>query len=821
MHLHLPAFPTTDPVLFFAIATAVFLVVPTFFERMRVPGLIGLILVGAVVGPNGVNLLRRGEAIQLLGTLGLLYLMFLVGLELDMEQFRRHRRPSLIFGLTSFFFPLVIGGGVSLALGYGWHAALLLGAMFASHTLVAYPIASRLGIVKTPAVTTVLGGTFITDTLAVLVLAVVAGIRQGGAGIALWIRLAGMLPAYAALILLGLPRLARWFFRRFGAGGELDFAFALAMLFACSYGADVLGIEPLIGALLAGFALNRFVPEQSALMSRIRFAATTLFVPFFLLSVGMLVDVRAFVHEEAWRAIAALTGSVILAKGLAAIVTQKLFRFPAEDGWVMFGLSVSRAAATMAIALVGYDLGLFGLPAVDAVVVIIIVTCGLGPWAVTRWGREMALREERARPSGEAPTRIIVPISNPTSRDALVDLAILLRPTGSTEPLLPLMVVGDEGEGIEAGVARAERMLGHAVLRASGASVPVHAVTRVDHNVASGIARGVAERRASTVVLGWDSRSGAPSAVFGSVLDQLLERTRVQLVVARLPGALNAVNRVLVLVPQLANHGPGFPEAMRTIRRLAHQLDAKMNVLVIDEDGKAIARDVGAMKPAVPTEFLPPVTSRGLRERLEYLVHRDDLVVLLHARRGTLAWNARLDRLARLVVGATSAVPLMFVYPGEPTGEERQPEPAEEGSLDAYLTPERVVANLPSGYEDALRELLASDPHETEARRERILSALTLALRDDAPELKPGVVLPHVRVKGVNRPLLFLGLSREGVRFPNLERPAHVVLLLVSPLDQPEEHLRALSAIAQACVDETRLAELVRRAGMDPAILEG
>jgi Kef-type K+ transport system membrane component KefB len=310
MQFHFPSFPLSDPVLVFALAMAIFLVLPQLFERIRIPGLIGLIIAGAVIGPSGFGLLDRDATIVLLGTVGLLYLMFLVGLELDLNEFNRHRRHSVTFGVLSFLLPQVTGTALSLLLGYSLLASVLLGAMFASHTLVAYPIASRLGIVKTGAVTTVLGATLITDMLALLVLAVVTGAYEGETDAAFWIRLLATLSIYVAIVMVLIPRLGRWFFRRVRSDGPGEYVFVLTVLFGFAGLAEMVGIEPIIGALLVGFALNRLIPEQGPLMNRIKFVGDAIFVPFFLVSVGMLVDVRAFADRDAWLIIGALVFEV-------------------------------------------------------------------------------------------------------------------------------------------------------------------------------------------------------------------------------------------------------------------------------------------------------------------------------------------------------------------------------------------------------------------------------------------------------------------------------------------------------------------------------
>ena len=392
-----PPTPFTDPVLIVALATLLFLTVPVLAERIRVPGVIGLIVAGAAVGPHGFGLLARDQTIILLGTVGLLYLMLMVGLELDLHQFSLYRDRSIVFGTLSFLVPAVFGMAAGLALGYPLPSALLLASAFSSHTLLAFPIASRLGIVRNEAVTTALGGTILTEILALLLLAVVANSAGGGAlNAAFWARLAVSFGIYVTAVMWGLPRLGRWFFRRSGDGGT-EFIFVLASLFTISWLAHAAGVEPIVGALLAGLALNRLVPAQGPLMNRIHFVGNTLFIPFFLLSVGMLVNVWALDSLRAWVIAGVLSGGVLISTWLGAWFTGRAFGYEPAEGWTVFGLTVPHAAGTLAIILVGYDLGLLDQTEVNAVVVMILATCLAGPWAVERFGRRVALREA-ARP---------------------------------------------------------------------------------------------------------------------------------------------------------------------------------------------------------------------------------------------------------------------------------------------------------------------------------------------------------------------------------------------------------------------------------------
>ncbi|MDQ3556339.1 MAG: cation:proton antiporter, partial [Gemmatimonadota bacterium] len=453
--------PVTAPTQIVAIAMVIFLLAPLLMQRLRVPGLIGLILAGAIVGPNALNLLARDQTIVLLGTVGLLYLMFLAGVEIDLHGFRRYRNRSLVFGALTFFIPQLVGTAVGRLLGYGWPAAILLASMFASHTLLAYPIAIRFGISKNGAVTTAVGGTIITDTAALLVLAVIAASTRGTLDALFWVRLVVLLAVYLAAVLWGLPRLGRWFFRRGRTGGIAEYVFILAALFTGAFLAEVAGVEAIVGAFLVGLALNPLIPEHGPLTNRIHFVGEAVFIPFFLLSVGMLVDVRVlFGGVDAWRVMIAMTVTVTLTKWLAARVTQRIYRFSPEEGWMIFGLSVPQAAATLAATLVGYEVGLFDDAVLNGSILMILVTCIVGPYVVEKFGRRMALREERRPLDPEAaPQRILVPMANPATANALLDLALVIREPGSTEPLFPLTVVPDEEERSAENVALAEKML--------------------------------------------------------------------------------------------------------------------------------------------------------------------------------------------------------------------------------------------------------------------------------------------------------------------------------------------------------------------------
>jgi Kef-type K+ transport system membrane component KefB/mannitol/fructose-specific phosphotransferase system IIA component (Ntr-type)/nucleotide-binding universal stress UspA family protein len=800
-----PSVPFTDPVLIVALATLLFLTVPVLAERIRVPGVIGLIVAGAAVGPHGFGLLARDQTIVLLGTVGLLYLMLMVGLELDLHQFSRYRNRSIVFGTLSFLVPAVFGAAAGVALGYSLPSALLLASAFSSHTLLAYPIASRLGIIRNEAVTTALGGTILTEILALLLLAVVANSAGGGAlDAAFWLRLTVSFGIYVVAVMWGLPRLGRWFFRRSGDGGA-EFIFVLASLFTIAYLAHAAGVEPIVGALLAGLALNRLVPAQGPLMNRIHFVGNTLFIPFFLLSVGMLVNVWALDSVRAWTIAVVLSVGVLFSKWLASWITARAFGYEVAEGWTVFGLTVPHAAGTLAIILVGYDLGLLDQTEVNAVVVMILATCLAGPWAVERFGRRVARREE-ARPydPSTAPRRVMIPLANPATAEALMDLAFAVRGADTDEPLIPLSVAADEGAATEAWVAEAEQMLAGAVRHATAAHVPVRPVTRVDANVAAGIARGVAETRASAIVIGWDGRRTGARAIFGTVLDQLLERTRQMLLVARLGHPLNVTQRLVVLVPPAADRHPGFADALATVNRIASGIGAGMAGIVVGDDAERLRTMHAAARPQVAAEWQAVPDWGALAAWLESAVRREDLVVLMGARRSTVAWHPRLERLpARLV--ELSPESFLAVYPAETEAPAELP----PESLGDALSPDRVTRVQADEFGPAVREMLA--PVFDAATASGLAELLEGAEARFSSEIVPGVALPHTRLPGLPRSILLLGISDDGVRLPHGTRPARLLVLLVSPAERAEEHLRALASIARLLADPAQTGSLLER----------
>ncbi|MFC4320493.1 cation:proton antiporter domain-containing protein [Litchfieldia salsa] len=637
--------PLTNPVIVFALSMTVFLISPMLMRLLKIPGIIGPIIAGVVIGPHGLGVLQRGQTIELLGTVGLLFIIFIAGLEMDIDGFKKYRNRSITFGLLSFFIPLILGTGIGLFLEYSLAASILLGSILGSHTLLGYPIASRLGISKNKAVTTAVGGTLLTDTLALLILAVITGAATGDLSIAFFVTLIISLTIFTILNLIGIPILSKWIFKNMGNEGDKVFTYVIVVLFLSAFLAILAGVEPIIGAFLSGLALNRLVFDQGPLMNRIRFTANALFIPFFLLSVGMLMDLGVLISDpKAWILTILILVGVMIGKYAAAWITSKIYKYSNEERNITFGLTIPQAAATLAATLVGFDVGLLDQSTVNGVIIMILGTCIVGPYLVEKFGREISLHEEQQPyEKGDAPERIMIPMANPDTMESLLDLGFVLRKnTSMDQPLYPLRIVKKDMRTAEGEIANAEKMLGHTVMYASGADVPVKLVTRVDHNIANGIARAIVEERISMVIVGWEGKRSTPQRIFGNVLDQLVEQTSQSIIIAKLKHPLSTTKRIIAILPKGIDHSRGFKEALMQIKMMTNDLGAQLVCIVIDDEASKYEKFLKEIKSN-------PVTSVKEVEDWDTLYfepspqRNDDLIIVVSARKGTVAWHPELE----------------------------------------------------------------------------------------------------------------------------------------------------------------------------------
>nr|WP_241434423.1 cation:proton antiporter [Natronorubrum tibetense] len=671
--------PFDDPVLIFGLAMVIFLVAPLVLKRYRLPGIVGVILIGAAIGPNGVHLLERDATIQLLGEVGLIYLMFIAGLEINLNQFIEYKDRSIVFGLFSFVIPQAIGTVVGVyVLDLTVAAASLFAAVFASHTLLAYPVVNRLGIATDEAMTATIGGTILTDTLALLVLAVVIASIDGALDAAFWLQLGVGLTLFFVGIWLLVPRLGRWFFRIHDEESYFEFLFVMAVLFICAFLAELVGVEHIIGAFLAGLALNRLIPESGPLMNRIEFVGNALFIPFFLLSVGMLVNVGVFLEGTGTLVIAAsLIVMVLTTKYVAAWATGRVYGYDRDQVLGMFGLSVGQAAAALAIVQIGFEAGVPGFDQnmINAVVLMILVVSLVSPALVERAGSALVrAREHEEYDPSDTRQRILVPVSERSKyKESLLDLAFTIRNERDDEAIHTVAVVRpDANARTDAKVARAEALLEEMEAYASSAEVPIEEHTRVNHNIASGIVDSTVENRITTLVIGWDGARSRTQQVFGHTIDRVLSRTTQLALVGRVRERLNATRRIVLVLPPGIDHNDGFSEALHTVKLISEQTGAPIRGLVIDGDRAQCQRLFGLVEPDAPGEFVDLNDWDELLATLRDDVRSDDLVVCMSARRNDVGWDPRLQSLPKSISTLTNGN-FVVMYPAtEERADDRQ-----------------------------------------------------------------------------------------------------------------------------------------------------
>ncbi|MEY3298953.1 MAG: hypothetical protein RLZZ597_2213 [Cyanobacteriota bacterium] len=610
--------PLTDPVAVFLTILAVMLIAPLLVERLKLPGIIGLILAGVVVGPHGLGILERDDTIILLGTVGLLFLMFLGGLETSLDDLKSNADKPIIFGLATFLFPVILGTSIMLALGYEFWAAVLVASCLASHTLVALPILNKLGIMRHPATTATLGATLIANVLALLVLAVVIKADQGNLTLGFWLFLIPALTIYTGSVLWGIPKLGRWFFKRFGHDEGAEFTFVLATLFVASYLASLIEIEPIVGAFLAGVAITQIIPRLSPLMNRVQFIGNTLFVPIFLISVGMLVDPAILIREPKSLLVAGiLIGTELGSKFLAAWGSTRWFGWPLPSAMVMFGLSIAQAASTLAAATIAFNIGLVDEVVVNAIILMILVSCVLSPWVVTQWGPQMSTAPEPKVPSthgvrreagseGKEPVlgqRILVPVANPSTEDNLLQLAIILtkRVQGT---LLPIHVLPDRNQPItEAAKAHQHRLLETAETIAHAATIPVETIGRIDDSVDWGILRASQERGADLLICGWKGYSNYQENFFGSVLDNIVRSTTIPVLISRFPQPIQNTEQVLLAITGQPEDLFQVKSTLAVAQAIAEELKAPLRILQIT---------LGSQRDSTLTQFLQDWTNSSV-----------------------------------------------------------------------------------------------------------------------------------------------------------------------------------------------------------------
>lgn len=657
--------PFKDNVLIFSLVLFIILLAPMLLKKLRAPGIIGLILAGIAIGPNGFNLLLKNASIELFGTVGLLYIMFLAGLDIDLYDYKKNKNKSIVFGLLTFTIPFSVGIVVSYYfLHYAILPSVLLASMFSTQTLVAYPIVSKLGLNKSDTVTIAIGGTIITDTLVMLVLAIVENLA--GKEIDNWFlfKLIGSLLIFGIVVLWLVPLISRWVFKTIAGDGGTQYIFVLAMVFASAFMAKLAGFEPIIGAFLAGLALNRLIPQSPALLNRIHFVGNSIFIPFFLINVGMVVDLKVFFKGyEALLVSGTIVVVALITKWLAAFATQKIYKLSRTEGNLLFGLSTAHAAAILAVALVGFNLGLLNENVLNGTIVLILISCLISSFVTEYAARKLTITEnERNITSNYFIDRILIPVSNPANIEPLVEFVVNIKDALATEPVYPLTVVKDDNEANEI-VNKNSKLLESAFNHISAGEIKVQMVTRIDLNIASGISRAIKEKMITTVVMGAPGKSSTANKFFGSVLDNLLLYTEQTIWVCHFQTSIDAFKKILVFVPENAHLEKGFDRWIKTILTLTKQKRIKLefhsSALTLKEIEKAF-KFSRIIFPATYHVFENWETLYAITQH----ENGNSLFIIINARQGSVSYNGKTNDISqKLMKNEDEAKNFIVVYP--------------------------------------------------------------------------------------------------------------------------------------------------------------
>lgn len=667
--------PVTDPTWIFLLVLLIILFAPILLNKLRIPHIIGMILAGLVIGEHGFNILVRDSSFELFGKVGLYYIMFLAGLEMNMGDFKKNRGKAVMLGLLAFVIPIGIGLVTNMMLlKYSLVTSILLASMYASHTLVAYPIVIRYGVSRHRSVSIAVGGTAVTDTLTLLVLAVVGGLFKGESGGLFWLWLVVKVIFLGALIMYSFPRIGRWFFRRYD-DNVMQFIFVLAMVFLGAGLMEFVGMEGILGAFLAGLVLNRLIPHVSPLMNHLEFVGNALFIPYFLIGVGMLIDIHViFGQGDALKVAAVMIVVALVGKWIASWLTQKIYKMAPIERELMFGLSNAQAAATLAAVLVGYNIilpngeRLLNEDVLNGTVLLILVTCVVSSFITERAARKIAMCEAHLEEERTVEAeRILIPVANPDTIEYLINLSLLIRDTKQKDNLLALNVINDNNtsEGLE---LRGKRYLEKAAMITASADVPLRQITRYDLNIASGIIHTAKEYEVTDVIIGLHRKVNIVDSFFGMLAENLLKGLHREVMIAKFLIPINTIRRIIIAVPPKAEYEAGFQKWVEHFCRMGGTLGCRVHFFANEETTVQLQALVKKKYGQTLTDF-SRLDDWGDLLILTGQVNYDHLLVVISARRGSISYDSSFEKLPAQLSKYFSNNSLIVLYPdqlGEP-----------------------------------------------------------------------------------------------------------------------------------------------------------
>ena len=654
-------FPVTEPTWIYLGVLSIVLFAPLLFNRLRMPHIIGMILAGLLIGPNGLNILDHDDSFELFGEVGLFYIMFLASLEINMQEMKQAKGGALLMGLAVFAIPIGLGMlANTFILKYdNLMTSILLASMYASYTLISYPIVARYGLSRLRCVNFVVGGTVITDTLTLFVLAIIVGMSRGEANGWFVLLMLVKLIAVAAIIIFLFPRIARYFFRNYN-DSVIQYIFVMMLLFLGAGLMKLAGMEGILGAFITGLVLNRLIPHSSPLMRRIDFVGNAIFIPFFLIGVGMMIDVSVLFKGGGSLIVAAvMVGTALTGKWIASLLVSKVYRMSSDERNLMFGLSTSQAAATLAAAIVGNKIGLLNDDVLNGTILLILVTCIVSSITSDRASRKLILSGKALNaPKAVSSKKTLLALANPNMVDRLMDLALLVRKENSQIPLSAITVVLDEDKQRQNDGAK---VLDQAANIAASVSVPLLTKMRLTTNLAHGIVHEVKENDYRELILGFHKKETANDSFLGNVLPEVLNSLDCQVVMARMNIPLNTVRMIHITFPAKAEFEAGFPYWVEETARMASGLGCRIMYHGHPDTTEKIKLELKKHAP-VDASFFDTDGGNDLK-RLAQVIHSDHLLVIVSARKGSISYRPSLDHIFVQLQRDYQDTPIMLIYP--------------------------------------------------------------------------------------------------------------------------------------------------------------
>ncbi|GHT13712.1 sodium:proton antiporter [Bacteroidia bacterium] len=656
----LPTLPIENPILIFAILLLIILLSPIMLRRFKIPYIIGMIAAGILLGPNGLDVLALDSSVELYGTVGMLYIMFLSGVEVDIADFRRNKFAIAGFGLFSFAVPMVMGIVSSIfCFNLGILAAVLLGSVYASHTLIAYPIVSRFGVAKTRAVNIAVVGTIVTNTLSLLVFAVVAGVYQGSFSFLYWLRFGFLTISFGLVVLYGFPWIARRFFKKY-SDNVTQYVFVMALVLLAAFIGTLIGLEGIIGAFLAGIALNKLVPSTSGLMNRIDFVGNAIFIPFFLIKVGMLVNVRAFISSLDMLKVALIMAAVAtFSKYFAALFTRKCFKLKPYEGNLIFGLSNAQAAATIAVMTVCLKEGWLNETIFNGTIMMVLVTCIISTVVVEKATRDILDKKDNNKNYRKG-GRLLIAVNNLQRVERLFVLAKMVRNPRSREPLFAIHVI-DKQNVDDAERQNSKGILERAATVASGTDTLLKCLAREEDTVATGIVKTCQEQGISDIIMGMGT-SNITQAMFTIDVASVLRRTHQGVMLVKLLQPPNTFKRIVVAVPPQAEYEAGFSRWLYRLSNLHKQTQAP----IVFYANEATIEKINLLNAR--SEYHLKIQCHRFDRWDDFLImasylHEDDLFTCVLARRDSLSYAAVMEHIPSLLSNYFRDNNILIIYP--------------------------------------------------------------------------------------------------------------------------------------------------------------